>query len=74
MEMTESSPTRFGEILDEPGTNLGAGSLGRVHNLESRKFDILRLENLRKDKLRLGAIFRTSQPVERTSKVMFWSC
>ena len=60
-------------MLNAPGTNPRVDGFEKVRNFGSRKFNILRLEDLRKDKSRLGAIFGTGQLVGRTSNAMFWS-
>jgi hypothetical protein len=49
----------FDKILDIPGTNPRVNGFQKVRNLGSGEFNILRLKDLYKEKLGLGATFRT---------------
>ena len=64
----------FDKILNEPGTDPRVNSFKKIRNFVSREFNILRLEDLYKKKLRVYIVARTGKSAERTSKAMFWSC
>lgn len=74
MESNRVFSLLFDKVLNKPGADPRVNGFEKVRNFGSRKFDVLRLEDLHNEKLRVHAIERTGELAELTSKAMFWSC
>ena len=74
MESNRIFSLLFDKVFDELSANPWVDGFEKVRNLGSREFNILRLEDLCKNKGEARVISGTGQCTERTSKAMSWSC